>query len=166
MERVHGNAGVSLLECINARLGRWRVRWDVQPATDPATGESAGVTFLETEFAHKPTPTEIRAAVTAGHNAAIDEQIKSGYTWDGTPVWLSTENQFNYKAAYDLAVQTKGASLPVTFKFGTDAEPVYHEFTTLAELREFYKGAMAWVTQCLAEGWTEKDSIDWSAYEV
>ena len=39
------------------------------------------------------------------------------------PVWLSSENQFNYKAAYDLAVQTGGATLPVTFKFGTDEVP-------------------------------------------
>jgi hypothetical protein len=39
------------------------------------------------------------------------------------PVWLSTENQFNYKAAFDLATQTGGKSLPVTFKFGSTNNP-------------------------------------------
>ena len=49
------------------------------------------------------------------------------------PVWLSTENQYNYKAAYDLAVQTGGETLPVTFKFGSDEQPEYHTFEKLDE---------------------------------
>ena len=28
-------------------------------------------------------------------------------------IWLSSENQFNYKVAYDLALQTNGANLPI-----------------------------------------------------
>jgi hypothetical protein len=67
------------------------------------------------------------------------------------PVWLSSENQFNYKAAYDLAVQTGGATLPVTFKFGTDEVPQYREFVTLEELTDFYTKAM-FRTRCLTAG--------------
>ena len=80
------------------------------------------------------------------------------------PVWLSAENQFNYKSAYDLAVQTAGATLPVTFKFGTDEQPQYRKFTTLDELTDFYSKAMAYIQTTLAEGWKEKDAIDWAAY--
>ena len=41
-------------------------------------------------------------------NDERDEKIVSGFVWRDMQVWLSSENQFNYKAAYDLAVQTKG----------------------------------------------------------
>lgn len=88
----------------------------------------------------------------------------SGFVWRNMPVWLSSENQFNYKAAYDLAVQTGGASLPVRFKFGTDDNPQYHTFTDLQEMADFYTSAMAYVNTTLNAGWEEKDSIDWSVY--
>lgn len=166
MKRSQGGSDIQLLECINPRLMKWRVRWDVQPYVDPETGEERGVTFCEAEVNHKPTLAEIKETVTAGYNVQIDEKIKSGYTWKGMEVWLSTENQFNYKAAYDMAVQTSGESLPVTFKFGTNEEPQYHTFPTLEELTNFYTGAMAWVNQCLAEGWQTKDAIDWTKYNI
>ena len=38
--------------------------------------------------------------------------------WNNKRIWLSSENQFNYKVAYDLALQTNGANLPIIFKFG------------------------------------------------
>lgn len=80
------------------------------------------------------------------------------------PIWLSTENQFNYKAAYDLAVQTNGASLPVKFKFGTDEAPIYHTFNELEELQEFYMSSIAFVQQVLDDGWNEKDNLDLSVF--
>ena len=70
-------------------------------------------------------------------NEETDWKIKSGFTWKDYKVWLSSENQFNYKAAYDLAVQTNGVSLPVTFKFGDNDNQVYYKFTTLEELTDF-----------------------------
>ena len=80
-------------------------------------------------------------------------------------VWLSSENQFNYKAAYDLAVMSQGNSLPSTFKFGTTENPVYYTFSTLDDISDFYLSAMAYINRCLTEGWKQKDSIDWSVYE-
>jgi hypothetical protein len=68
-------------------------------------------------------------------------------------VWLSSENQFNYKAAYDLAVQTGGASLPVKFKFGTTEDPVYYTFTNINDLSDFYMSAMRYINQTLDQGW-------------
>lgn len=97
-------------------------------------------------------------------NSETDARILSGFRWNDIPVWLSSENQFNYKAAYDIAVQTNGTNLPVTFKLGTDDKPVYHEFTTVEELGDFYMRAIAFITQVLAEGWAQKDSMDYSQY--
>lgn len=81
-------------------------------------------------------------------------------------VWLSSENQFNYKAAYDLAVQTGGQNLPIVFKFGATDEPVYHTFSTVEELSDFYLKAMTYINTVLAEGWAEKDAIDWEKYKI
>lgn len=157
--RIQGSAGVAPIECINPRKDKWRVRWDIQEVNGAATYEEA-------EFDHRPSVEEVRAAIIAWHNARIDEQIKQGFRWEDVSVWLSTENQFNYKAAFDLAVQTQGANLPVVFKLGTDEKPVYREFTTLDELKAFYTAAMAHVQQTLAAGWKAKDGIDFGQYAV
>lgn len=117
-------------------------------------------------FNHKPTLDEIKEVVLAQINRNTDEKILCGLTWKDMLIWLSTENQFNYKAAYDLAVQTEGASLPVKFKFGTDDSPIYYTFNTLDELKEFYTTSLNFVQQTLAEGWNEKDNVDWDVFTL
>lgn len=164
MREIQGSAGISLIECINPKYNKYRVRWNIQPYVNE-DGEEQGVSFYEEELTHKPTIDEIKSIIVAWYNAKIDEQILSGFVWNGLTVWLSSENQFNYKAAYDLAVQTGGANLPITFKFGTTNEPVYHTFTTVEELNGFYLSAMAYINNTLAVGWSEKDSFDYTPYE-
>ena len=111
---------------------------------------------------------QIKHDVIADINAQTDEKILCGFVWEGKSVWLSSENQFNFKAAYDLAVQTKGKSLHVKFKIGETAEgePVYHTFEDIEEFTDFYTKAIAFINTCLNEGWELKDSIDWSDYEA
>lgn len=112
-------------------------------------------------YDHKPTADELKADITALVNGNVDEKIRTGYEWNGKPVYLSSENQFNYKSVYDLAKQDSSV-LPIKFKMGEDAEGnvVYHTFTTIDELSDFYLGAIKYINQCLNEGWTEKDGID------
>ena len=117
MRRVEGSAGVSLMECTNPAKDKWRIRWDVQEK------EGSSASYMEEEFSHKPTDEEIRTLVMSWYNSQTDAAILSGFVYKDAPVWLSTENQYNYKAAYDLAVQTGGETLPVTFKFGSDEQP-------------------------------------------
>lgn len=107
---------------------------------------------------------DVKNAILADIDSQTDEAILTGYTWNDMQVWLSLENQFNYKAAFDLAVQTSGAELPVKFKFGTPDEPIYYTFTKLSELQNFYVGAKTFINQTLDAGWQRKDSIDWSLY--
>lgn len=115
-------------------------------------------------FSYKPTSDEIKSIVTEQINANTEEKICSGFEWNGKKVWLSTENQFNYKAAYDRAVQTQGVNLPVTFKLGTDVAPEYYEFTTVEDLSDFYTKALAYIQEVLSEGWKEKDTLDMSKF--
>ncbi len=160
MKRVEGSAGVALIECTSLVRNKWRIRWDVQKE------ESGSVSYMEEEFDHKPSEDEIRNLILSWYNARIDERIISGFIYEGDPVWLSSENQFNYKAAFDLATMTDGATLPVTFKFGTNEAPVYRKFETLDKLTDFYTKAMAYVQETLAEGWKIKDSIEYGRYLI
>lgn len=129
-------------------------------------------TWFEVFFYKKQHPNltlqDVKDAIYADANAETDRRILEDFVWEGKNVWLSSENQFNFKAAYDLAVQTQGASLPVKFKLGETAEgePVYHTFEDMEEFTDFYTKAIAFINQCLNEGWERKDSIDWSDYDV
>ena len=158
MKRVQGNSDVALLECTNPVRNKWRVRWDV------TADDSGAASYMEEEFNHKPSGEEIKSLISGWINARTDEHILSGFRYNGKTVWLSTENQFNYKAAYDLAVQTAGASLPVTFKLGDDDSPEYVTFQELTALSSFYTGAMKFIQDTLAQGWKAKDSIDLALY--
>lgn len=118
------------------------------------------------KFKQKPSLADIRAIIKETINNETDRKILEGFVWKGMPVWLSTENQFNYKAAYDLAVQTNGATLPVRFKFGTDAVPVYYNFESLEDFADFYTQAMVHINTVLNEGWAEKDLADSMTFEA
>lgn len=158
--RANGPQGVKLLECTNPVKDKWRVCWDVH------NNDDGSADYLEVEFKGKPSDEDIKAMVTQWYNDRTNETILSGFSWGGMSVWLSTENQFNYKVAYDLAVQSGGSSLPVTFKFGTDEEPCYHTFSDISELTDFYTKAMQHIQDALADGWKNKDSFDLSLYKA
>jgi hypothetical protein len=159
MQRVQGAKGALPVECVNPVKNKWRVRWDEQPDGDNSA------TWIEAEFDHKPATDEVKAIVIEWYNSRIADEILSGFKYEGSTVWLSQGNQFNYKAAYDLAVQTAGESLPVTFKFGDSDNPVYRKFESLPELFDFYSAVMSYIQDTLAAGWREKDTFDWSLYE-
>lgn len=166
------NSGVNtlpLVQCINAKLGKYLVLWGCEEVETTAVGGSgeSGKTYRYSakEFPYKPTLEEVKEVILDSINAEIDERILSGFEWNNMMVWLSTENQFNYKAAFDLAMMSEGSNLPVTFKFGTTEDPVYHTFSTLSELQDFYTKAMTYINTCLSEGWQFKDAFDWSVYE-
>ena len=100
----------------------------------------------------------VKDAVIGDINARVKEQIISGFVYDGSPVWLSEENQMNFTQAI----------VPVTLKIGEqkDGTPVYRAFENKTSLKSFCEACIQWKQQCLADGWREKDSIDWQQYEL
>lgn len=158
MEKTINTIDSPLIEYVD---GKYLVRWNGQQ--DPKT--KGVISFDEISFPYKPSLDTIKEVILGVENSRIDKKILTGFTWNGMSVWLSSENQFNYKAAYDLAAQTNGDSLPVTFKFGDTDSPVYHEFKTLDDIADFYVKAMSHVNNTLKEGWERKDSIDWGLYK-
>jgi len=63
---------------------------------------------------------------------------------------------------------SNGANIPITFKLGEDenGNAVYHTFTTTEELTGFYLAAVAFIQNCLSEGWQKKDNIDLEPYKA
>lgn len=118
-------------------------------------------------YDHKPTKTELKEDITQLIDGITDSKILQGFRWNEVSVYLSTENQMNFKAAFDLNMQTGGLMLPVKFKLGEDAEgnAVYHTFENMEDFTDFYTSAVSYINQCLNEGWSEKDSLDMSSYE-
>ena len=149
--------------------GRWKIHFGFTPYyEEDEDGNKVGTqlgTWTEALVPFKPSLEQLKKLVLDAINKEVDEKILSGFVWKDMPVWLSTENQFNYKAAYDLAVMSQGQSLPVMFKFGTTENPVYYHFSTLEDISDFYVSAMTYINTTLAEGWSKKDAIDWSVYE-
>jgi len=146
------------------------IMWDYTPITNVnakgETVESPLALWQEHTFDHIPTLMEIKSVVTDFYNKKIDEKILCGFEWNGKKVWLSSENQFNYKVAYDLAVQTNGKSLPVIFKFGDNENVSYHEFGTLDDITDFYMSSVKYVQTVLQEGWEKKDSINYDVFKL
>lgn len=115
----------------------------------------------------RPALEDIKRYVIEWHNQQINKEILSGHRWREMLVWLSPENQQNYKASFDLAMQFggQGGTLPLVYKFGSELKPVYHQFNDLEELKEFYLSTVVYVKDTLAKGWKRKDDIDWTPYE-
>lgn len=128
-------------------------------------GEEDGQGFdYRHRFDHRPMASEVLKVITDHVDSLTDQKILTGYRWQGKNVYLSSDNQFNFKAAYDVAVQTEGAQLPIKFKIGEDAEglPMYHTFNSMNAFTDFYTGAISFIQQTLAAGWEEKDAArDW-----
>ena len=148
---------------------RWKLHFGLEPYyevdEDGNKTETNLGTWTEMWLSGKPSIEQVKGIVLNAMNKDIDQKILSGFIWKDMSVWLSSENQFNYKAAYDLAVMSQGQSLPITFKFGSIDSPVYYTFESLEDISDFYVSAMTYINTCLAEGWKKKDSIDWSVYE-
>ena len=155
MTKVYGDSSPKLIEYVGS--GLWKLRWNV-------VKEDSRFSYMESDLNFEPSLDEIKKIILAYYNQEIDNSILLGFKWNDMEVWLSTENQFNYKTAYDMAVQTNGATLPITFKFGSSDNPIYYKFTTLEDLTSFYTSAMTHIINVLNQGWNAKDSINWNLY--
>ena len=114
MRKSQGSLDTPLIECVNPRRNTWRIRFNLQADTD------GGATWLEEDFDHQPAPDEIKALFDSWSSNETARLIREGLTYGGHLVWLSQENQLNYKMIHDTAVQSGGQNLPVRIKLGSD----------------------------------------------
>lgn len=98
-------------------------------------------------------------------NSEVQNNIISGLNYNSCNIWLSKENQQNYKAAVDLAIQSEGKNLPYRIRATKEGNPHYINFNTLDELKDFWATCINHIQSCILKGWSLKDVINWSAYE-
>lgn len=113
---------------------------------------------------------KIKEYVTDYYNKQTDKNILSGFVWTdpagkGHNVWLSSENQFNYKAAYDAYLTNGMPKDGFTVKLGDSYDNDYYTFTDITTLADFYLKGLQYVQSALSDGWAIKNAIDWTVYE-
>jgi hypothetical protein len=144
------------------------IMWDYQPIIKEDNNgnliETNLATWEEYNFEHKPTQIEIEEIILNYYNNKINDKILNGFMWKDMNVWLSIENQINYKKMYDLVKETNGSILPIKFKFSKDGVPMYHVFTTIDELADFYHSSSFFIQKTLEEGWEIKEKFNWGDY--
>lgn len=135
------------------------------------TPESDGehYTWYECYWYKKPHPIvtidDIKTAIISGINNEAKTNIVEKFIYNDKKVWLSETNQLNYKAAYDLAVQTNGENLPYTIKVSDEDNADYIIFNNLIKFKDFYLAMIKHIQDNQKEAWRKKDNIDWNEYE-
>jgi hypothetical protein len=146
------------------------IMWDYKPIIkENQKGElieTPLAVWEEYKFNHIPSLNEIKEVIFSYYNKITDEKILTGFKWKNMNIWLSSENQFNYKSAYDLAIQTNGDSLPVKFKFNDNENVTYYVFENIKDFSDFYLSAIKYIQQCLEDGWVKKDNINWEDFKI
>lgn len=129
--------------------------------------ENGGWNYRQ-RFNYLPSLNEIKQVIEAQINSNTDARILTQFAWNGKSVWLSQENQINLKAAYDMARDTAGETLPKRFKLGEneDGSPVYHTFTKVDAFADFIQKMLEHINKAVNDGYKEKDSINYSVFEV
>lgn len=115
-------------------------------------------------FDSKPSLVEIKEAFEEMFNKSTENMITNNFVYDGNNISLTKENQMNYKAAYDLAMQTNGANLPYKIKASKNGVRNYIIFENTVEFTQFYVAMNKFINKCLEDGWAAKDAIDYSVY--
>lgn len=155
----YSTESIQLFECFNKVKNTYIVRFD-------ETKIDNGYKYQQYLTDGKPDLESIKEIVLDYYSKLCDQEIINGFTFEGNQVWLTAENQFNYKAAADLAYQTNGASLPTTFKFGPTGTPVYRVFKEVEDLQNFHVKFISYIDTTLKKYWEIKDNIDWNKYEL
>lgn len=118
------------------------------------------------KYTYKPSVDTIKNDLEEIFNSFTAEKITNGFYWNDLNISLTKENQINYKASYDLAIQSGGKNLPIRIKATKNGKVEYMVFFTIAEVEDFYLAVNRHINNCLEDGWQKKDAIDYSVYQA
>lgn len=118
------------------------------------------------EYRGKPTIETVSDDVLNELNSECEKEIRECFKYNEFSVWLSLENQQNYKMLYDYFAKNS-AKLPLKVKlYDENGIGEYEEFASFADYEVFYFSTIEHINQTLSKYWQIKDSIDWSVYEI
>lgn len=115
-------------------------------------------------FDHKPTLSEVKELIISAINKATNEKIVNGFIWNEKKIYLSAENQLNFAAIE----RSRSISYPLKIKINEteDGMPIYHVFENADDFIAFSRAASLYVVDMVQNGWMEKDSVDWTKFNL
>lgn len=155
---VSGNKFPKHIECVNKISNKWRIRFDI------GKYDENSYFYKEYTFMHKPTIEEVRSIITWYYNEKADNDIIRGFKWNNMDVWLSIENQMNYKAIYDLININEYSVFPLRLKFSQNDNDLIYTFETKEEYLDFYESQITYIKDTLQTYWDIKSNIDYTNY--
>lgn len=159
MKRIQCSPSAPKIECVD-KMSLYAVRWDYR---SEVVDEEVIHTCMQEMYPAKPTLAQIKATIYTWFNEVAKDAIMGTFLWRGVQLWLSTENQSNYAAAYSM-LQAGVQLLPITLRGGSDEEPVYLTIETKAEFDEFWQSARRHIDTIRQSTWDAKAAFDFSDY--
>lgn len=126
MKRVKGTQGVALMECINADMNKWSVRWDVHEESAEEGRDVAGVNYMEATFFFKPDLSDVQAVMSTW---CASEEPEGCFVLDGKNISLDREGILMLRDQANEALEAGEETLPLITDAGVveiaPAEAVY-----------------------------------------
>ena len=141
------------------------IAWDFKPIVGEDNKETIFAEWVETILQKDASFEEIKDIILNYYNSIIKKEIISGFVWKGHKVWLSEENQINYKSLYDLLKDEGKEKINIVLKFGDDINIEYYKMTSLKEFKTFYIDYLSYIKETIKNGWEIKDKINWDLYK-
>lgn len=151
-----------LFECFNKINNTFIVRFD-------ETKIESGYKYQQFLIVGSEAIESIKPTINNYYNELCSNEILQGFKLNSDIVWLSPENQMNYKIFYDFALsnhQNKLEFKPIKIKVGEETESKYHVFDSFDEFQKFVFDYTEHIQNTISKYWTIKDSIDWNKYTI
>lgn len=91
-------------------------------------------------------------------NAETDAKVLNDFVYQGKEFYLSLENQFNYKSAYD-------ARNSLTYPYMVKGKTEFLSFANASEFEAFYTAGFSFIQGCITDGWTAKEALNTKTME-
>lgn len=158
----YSTESTQLFECFNKVKNTYIVRFD-------ETKVDNGYKYQHFFVSGTDDIEVIKSTINNYYNELCSDEILKGFKLDSDIVWLSQENQMNYKIHYDFALvnnQNKLEFKPIKIKIGDETESKYHTFQSFEEYQKFVFDYTEHIQNTISKYWNTKDAIDWSKYEI
>lgn len=114
----------------------------------------------------KPSVDEIKATIETYINDNTKHIIETSFYWNNMNIYLSLENQIDYKLLFDITMIKEGSNLPEKLKFKINGEKIYYDIDTIDEFKDFMISMNNHIRVCLDKGNNLKDSINYEEYKI
>lgn len=115
MKRVQGTKGVERMECINADMNKWSVRWDIQDNPSEEGKATDGVNYMEETFLFKPELGDVQSIVSFWCGST---EAEARFVLDGKTVGMTEQGLLFLRSQAEQAEKDGDGSVPLATSDG------------------------------------------------